>query len=104
MKRFRFTAAETIGAAVLLLCLALPFAVRRCSSVGMHPGASALADSITRARIDSIQARIDSAQALDDSLRTVRMLRRHQKRAAHSKNTFTPSSRDRLSDPIPSPQ
>ena len=97
MKRFRFTGAETIGAAVLLLCLALPFAARRCTSVS---DAEAAAQRMAaRVAIDSAaQARIDSAQALDDSLRAARA---HRRSAKSPKGTFVPSSRDRLSDSIP---
>ena len=92
MKRFRFTAAETIGTAVLLLCLALPFAARRCASAS--DAEAATQRMAARAAMDSAaQARIDSAQARDDSIRTARK----------SKNTFVPAARDRLSDTIPSP-
>lgn len=88
MKRFRFTAAETVGTAVLLLCLVLPFAARRCAppaSVAVSRSESAVTDSIAQARIDSAQA-------------TVAAPARARKPKAR---TFTPSSRDRLADPIP---
>ena len=102
MKRFRFTAAETIGTGVLLLCLALPFAARRCASAS--DAEAATQRMAARAAMDSAaQARIDSAQARDDSIRTARELRRHQKKTRKSKNTFVPAARDRLSDTIPSP-
>lgn len=97
MSRFRFTAGESAGMAVLLLCVALPIAVRMCAAgeagtTAEAEAARAAADSAAQARIDSMQQRDDSLRAARDSLRATRK--------KTSKNRFIPDRRDRLDDII----
>lgn len=78
MKRFRLTSGESIGAIVLVVCMALPVAMHLCSPRGhADAAAQAAADSAAQARIDSMQQR-------DDSPRTARQHRRDSLRAART--------------------
>ena len=56
MKRFRLTSGESIGAIVLVVCMALPVAMHLCSPRGhADAAAQAAADSAAQARIDSMR-------------------------------------------------
>ena len=65
MKRFRLTSGESIGAIVLVVCMALPVAMHLCSPRGhADAAAQAAADSAAQARIDSMQHRAATSARL----------------------------------------
>jgi len=98
MSKFRLTAAESIGTAALLACVALPLVVRMCSpsDTARADAARAAADSVAQARIDSMQQRDDSIRAARDSIRAARK----QAKKQHSAQRRFKPERNRLDEKL----
>lgn len=100
MSRLRLTSAETIGTAVLLLCIVVPVLFHVFSSpsaAGAAQAAQARADSVALARRDSLRLRADSLETASQQRRLRTRAKRDSVRKARS---FRPDGRDRLRDVI----
>ena len=95
MSRSRFSARELLGAAVLILCIAVPVLFSAISSERSDKsGRSDPSDTL------ALQARIDSAQARSDSIATARARRKALRDSARAVRGFRPAARDRLRDVV----
>lgn len=98
MSRFRLTAGETAGIAVMLACVAMPLIFNLCS-----PAQAPLADTVRERerqhRIDSAQRRDDSLRSARDSLRALRAAQRAAAREKAAKAKAVPL-RSRLDEPL----
>lgn len=105
MNRRRFTKSETVALCVLVAALlAATCTMMPSRSSGNELAAVAAADSVYRAKADSLDRQADSLRqaeaaeraAVRDSLRR----ERSRKKAAKKKSEFQPRSRNYLDEPI----
>ena len=92
--------ADTVGAFVVLLCMALPLMLHMCSDNSRPADKNAVEATVRQHKIDSAQQRADSIRARRDSIREARRAAREKAREEKKKASAGAKPRSRLDEPV----